>query len=135
MTADATLPLQAAIIAALKGDAAVAAIVSGRIYDRPPPEAVKPYVSFGVVQALPETADEYDGAEITVQLDVWSAKPTTVEAKRIGAAIRAALHGADLAITGHRLVSIEIEQARYITEPDGLTQHAVLIFTARTEPV
>jgi hypothetical protein len=82
---DASLPLQAAILAALKADAGVIALVNAKsIYDTPPAGALKPYLSFGPVQLIPEHSDEYVGGDTALQLDAWSAGPSSVEIKRIG---------------------------------------------------
>jgi hypothetical protein len=42
-----SLDLQKAVVARLKADAGVTALVGQRIYDRVPPDAVFPYVSLG----------------------------------------------------------------------------------------
>jgi hypothetical protein len=89
--ADPSLQLQKAIVARLKTDAAVTAIVNGRIYDAVPPGAVKPYVSFGPFQLLPEHGDCLDGGEAIVTLDGWAAGPDTVQIKQLGAALATAL--------------------------------------------
>lgn len=132
--ADATLPLQKAIVATLKGNAAVNAIISGRVHDSVPASSVKPYISIGPIDSLPDVADEYEGSEITVQLDGWSAGPNSLQAKQLGAAIRTALHNQALSVEGHRLITLYVDSTRYLVEPDGLTQHAVVTLTARTEP-
>lgn len=132
---DSTLAIQKAVIAALKADASVSAIVAARVYDAVPTDAAKPYLSFGPTQVLPDIADEYEGSEVTFQIDGWSAGPSSVEAKRIGKAVRAALSGAALVLDDdERLVNIEPIQTNYLPEPDGITQHAALTFRVRTEP-
>lgn len=133
---DASLPVQKAVLAALKADAGVAALVAGRVYDQVPVSAVKPYLSFGPFQVLPDQADCYDASDITVQLDGWSAGPGSVEVKKIGRAVRAALDQKALLLDEEeRLITINIEQTQYLVEPDGITQHAMLQFVARTEPI
>ena len=68
------------------------AIVSNRIYDRPSPQAVKPYISIG-----PEDWQNADGVGLlshagAVQIDVWSVVPGRTEAKQIANAVQDALH-------------------------------------------
>lgn len=134
--ADSALPLQKAIVAALKADPTLAAIINGRVYDSVPTSATKPYVSLGPWQVLPDQADCYDSSDVAVQIDGWSAGPGSVESKKIGRAVRTALDQKPLALDeNQRLVMMTIEQTQYLVEPDGLTQHAVVQFTARTEPV
>lgn len=133
---DATLPLQKAIVAALKGAAAVTALVpAARVYDAPPPNASKPYIAMGPVQVLPERASEYDGADHFIQIDAWDGGPNTLTVKRIGAAILATLDNASLSLEdNNRLITIDVEQVNYLPDPDGITKHAALTFRARTEP-
>jgi hypothetical protein len=132
---DSTLAVQKAVIDLLRADAAVSAIVAGRVYDAVPASAAKPYLSFGPVQVLPDIADEYEGSEVTFQIDGWSNGPKSVEVKQIGSAVRKALSGAEMALEGtEHLVNIEPIQTNYLPEPDGITQHAALTFRARTEP-
>lgn len=136
---DASLPLQKAVVAVLKSDAALQTLIgtgaSARVFDNVPTTAAKPYISLGPTQLNAEIAAEYEGSEERFQVDAWSAGPGKVEVKRIGRAIHTALNGVPLTLDeNQRLVLIEIEQTRYLTEPDGITQHAALIFVAHTEP-
>lgn len=133
--ADASLPLQKAIVKLLKADAAVSGIVGESIFDAVPANAKKPYVSLGPSQIAPDLADEYEGAAERLQIDCWSAGPGKVEVKKLAAAIHAALHDAPLALDGdQRLVYLRIEQTQYMLDPDSMSEHGVLIFTAATEP-
>jgi hypothetical protein len=132
MTADASLPLQKAIVTALKG----ASIAGGRVYDRVPDTPTFPYVSFGPFTALTEIADEYEGSETTIQLDVWSRANNSVEVKQVGRAVREALHEAELTLEeDQRLVELIVQDVRYTADPDGLTQHGIITLRALTEPV
>jgi len=132
---DALLPLQKAIVDVLKASTVLGPLIADRVFDRVAPTAQKPYVSFGPRQAFAEIADEYEGSDSRIQIDVWSNAVGAVEAIRIGRAIRTELQGAELSLTeNQRLVTIDLERSEYLTEPDGLTTHGVLIFRARTEP-
>jgi len=130
-----SLELQKALVARLRGDTGVAALVGTRIYDQPPPEPVYPYISLGPDQILPSRADCYDGKEVTLQVDAWSRGVGFPEVKRIAEAICVALDDASLTLVGHRLVDIYEEDVRTMRDPDGATSHAVLTFRALTEPV
>ena len=94
---DFSLELQQAIVAALKADAALVALVTG-IYYQPPHGAVKPYVSLGPEDWVSDDADCIQGYEGAVQIDVWSATVGKPEAKRIANAVQDVLHGAELAL-------------------------------------
>lgn len=131
---DPSLELQIALIARLRAFPALATLVGGRIYDAPPPSAAYPYVTLGEDQILPDAGTDYDGADVTLTLHVWSKATGFPETKRIAAAIRAAL-AAELPLTALRLVDLVYEGARYLREPDGLVSHGVVTFTALTEPV
>lgn len=133
--ADPSLELQKAIVARLKTDPGVDAIIAGRIFDAVPDGASKPYVSLGLFQLLPEHGDCLDGGEAFVTLDGWANGPDTVEVKRLGTALAKALDQAPLLLdTPQRLVEITIEQTQYLRDPDGITAHAVLVLHAFTEP-
>lgn len=131
---DPSLDLQKAIVAALRADAGVEALVVDRIYDRVPPTVQFPYVSIGAESALEDDpgGDEDCGVgyEVTIGLDVWSRAVGKPEMKRIAGAVRAALHLQDLELDNHRLVLLEHVATRYLTDPDGLTSHGALDFRA-----
>ncbi len=129
--ADASLPFQKAILSALK----TANIAGQRIYDAVPTSPTFPYVSFGPFDVLTEEADEYEGSDSTLQIDGWSRATGSVEAKQLGRAIRAALHGATLPLDeNQRLVALTVPSVRYTNDPDGLTSHVIVTVRARTEP-
>ena len=130
---DASLPVQKAIRTKLAADVTE---VAGRIYDAVPVSAVKPYLSFGPFDVLPEAADCSQGADITLQIDGWATGPDTVAAKRLGAAVAKALHFAELPLDeGQRLVILSIETVRHLRDPDGITAHTVVTVRAQTEPL
>lgn len=130
---DPSLIVQAAIVAALKADPALTILVAGRVYDQPPAAPAMPYVTLGEDHVMSEAGDGYDGADITLTLHVWSIAIGFPEAKRIAAALVAAL-SPDLVLGEGRLIDITYADTRYLREPDGVTSHAVLTFTALTEP-
>ena len=134
--ADSSLPLQKAVVAALKADAGVAALVNGRVYDSVPNNAVKPYVSMGPFQVLPEDADCSEGVAVIMQVDAWASGPDSVQVKRLGAAIAKVLHQAELALDeGQRLVLMAIETIQYLRDPDNITAHGVITVRSLTEPL
>jgi hypothetical protein len=130
-----SLELQKAIVARLRADAGVTALVGQRVYDQVPTSPQFPYVSLGPDQIALSRADCYDGSEINLQVDAWSRAVGFPEVKRIGDAVRAALQDAPLSLTGYRLLDITFVEARTFRDPDGLTSHAAMTFRALTEPV
>ena len=128
---DPALALQGAIIATLKAAAGVTTLVSTRVYDNPPsvsPGAVAtfPYVTIGEAQSIPQRADCIDGTEHFVAVHAWSRAVGFTEVKRIASAVRAALHEAEPAVTGYRLIDLAVQDTRFLRDPDGATSHAVI---------
>jgi len=131
---ETSLAIQASVIAALKGAAAVTATAGERIYDRVPPTAGFPRVVYGEDQVLQDDADAgaclIEGFEVFVTLHVWSQAVGQVEIKNLAGAVRAALHNATLTVAGYRLLAFEHRGTRYLRDPDGLTSHGVVEFRA-----
>lgn len=127
------------IVALLKADSAVSALVGAKIYDRPPhengePAVASPYVSLGPHDGLTEDSDDcMDLVELTFQVDAWSwgsgAAYSRAEVSNIAAAVRSCLHKQDIAITGAS-VEIQHQMTRVMRDPDGETNHAAITFTA-----
>lgn len=131
---DPSLAMQAALVTRLKSYAAVSALVGDRVYDSVPSNAVKPYLRLDPPQVLPDKAECVAGAEVFYTIHGWSVGPASVEIKRLGAAVLSAVDEHDLVVEGHRILFIEIEQLRYLDDPDGITKHFVAVFRALTEP-
>lgn len=134
--ADPSLELQKAIVAVLRADPDVDAIIAGRIYDGLPSQMpTKPYLSFGLFQLLPEHGACLDGGEAIVTIDGWAAGPDTVQIKQLGTAVAAALDLAPITLDApQRCVEMSVEQTQYMRDPDGITAHAVITVHAWTEP-
>lgn len=136
---DPSFNLQGAVIAALKADAGVSAIVGNRVYDlvgRNPdgsPNVPFPYIAFGDGQMLPELAECTDAATNYVTLHLWSRAVGFPEVKRLGAAVIKALHDTTLTLASGSLQSLLLNSSHYLRDPDGLTSHAVLTFEALTD--
>jgi len=132
---DPSLELQKAIVARLRADASLTALVAGRVYDAPPVNPTFPYVTLGEADVLVQRADSYDGSEVSMAVHGWSRAVGFPEVKRIAAAIRASLHEAPLVLAdGERLVDVEVTDNRALRDPDGLSSHAVVSVRAFTEP-
>ncbi len=141
MATEPTLALQEAILAALKANSAVAAICGDHIFDRipgdpnkPPPPDLFPYVRIGEDQDVPDLAECIDGSEIFATVDVFSRAYGKPECKRLAGAVKRCLHAADLTLDDNRLLLIEHNGTVFTTDPDGLTERAIITFRALTEP-
>lgn len=128
---DGSLPLQAALVAAVEASEALGLLIGDRIYDKVPtnsaglPGATFPYASLGPILALGGGGDCDIGSEYTAQIDFWSRGVGRVEAARMVAAAAQVLDAA-LAVDGHRMITHEVETATTQRGLDGLTTQGIL---------
>ncbi|MBZ9943440.1 DUF3168 domain-containing protein [Mesorhizobium sp. BR1-1-13] len=127
---DPVLDLQGAIIARLRADAGVTALVGQKVYDVPPASAVEPYISIGPTSYQEEYTDCVVGGEVFIQIDAWSTQPAQSEMRAIAHAIRAAMR-ADFTLMDTALVSLEHWRTDYLV--DGTSMHASIRFTGYVE--
>lgn len=113
MSYGSSAALQAAVFAALTGDAAVAALSGGAIHDALPPGPLPSlYVALGP-ERVREAADGTAGGAVHLfPVTVVSEGAGFAGAKALAAAISDALDGADLALSRGRLVSMTFQRAR-----------------------
>lgn len=133
MTTSPSLELQGGIVSRLKSVSEVTSIIGTRVYDPVPGTTVFPYVSFGPRDEVTDDADCITGFEITMQLDGWSRAGGFPEISRLADAVRDALHGYEFNITANALVLFEHRITRIFRDPDGITNHAAMTFTALVE--
>ena len=124
--------LQAALIARLRADDALDALVGGRVWDGEPAKRVFPYVTVSRVESRPVRADG-GGVEQVLTLTGHSRFEGLEETRAISAAIRAALHEADLTAEGVRVVNPRVTFADVFGSPEGRRSHAVVRVRAVTE--
>jgi hypothetical protein len=126
-----SLALQGAAVAALKANAAVAALIGAKVYDRVPEQLQAPYANVADFQTIQDDAACIDGTEIYFSVHCWSTAVGRVEAAKIAGAVQRCLHGAEPELAdGYALVLLEHRDTRYLDDPDGLTTHAVVTFRA-----
>ena len=131
-----SLELQRVIVATLKADPGVNALIAGRVYDRVPAPVTFPYVVVGDDQVSQAHAQCLEGStEVFSSLHAWSRAVGKVEAKNIAGAVVTALNGASLALTGFRCVLIEHDNTQHLGDPDGITSHSVIVFHAFIDEV
>ena len=130
------LALQKALIAHLKADAAVQALLGepARIWDSAPPDAAFPHLLIGRCESRPVAADG-GGVEQALTLTVVSRFRGTEEAKAVLAAVRLALNDVALEADGVRTVSLRVAFADVFPSADGARTFAVLRVRAVTEEV
>ena len=126
--------LQTALIARLRADDALDALTGGRIWDGEPAKRVFPYVTVSRVESRPVRADG-GGVEQVLTLTGHSRFEGLEETRAISAAIRAALHEADLTAEGVRVVNPRVTFADVFGSPEGRRSHAVVRVRAVTEEI
>lgn len=136
--AEPSLAIQAAVVATLLNDSGVTSLgtppIGTRIYDRVPPGALFPYITYGLDQVNEDDSGDCGNAwEVFVPLHIWSRAVGQPEMKNISGAIRTLLHNNLMPVTGFNLVIFEHRTTNYLGDPDGLTQHARLDFRALIE--
>lgn len=131
------LALQKAVVAVLRADADVSAEVGARVVDHARPDIGFPYIELSRFESDPADTDGTLGFDVTFAVNVHSRKdpPQTIEAKRTGEAVIAALHRQESALT---VVGFDVVTLQYITGvaeddgPDGDVLHR-LAFDARLD--
>ncbi|WP_073330059.1 DUF3168 domain-containing protein [Wenxinia saemankumensis] len=126
--------LQKALVAVLRADAAVAALVGVRIYDEPPQTPVRPFIRIGNIEGAPVRTDGIETAALITFSVEGHSRPLAgrVEAARVVAAAIAALdeREADLAVAGHRLVRLQFITTATIRDSDGQSYQSNAAFEA-----
>lgn len=140
---DPALPVQAALFAALKAHAGLAAAFGGppRIYDYVPVDGARqvtaafPFVHLGEDQVVSDADQCHDASTLYTTVHVWSRRPGKVEAKTIMAQVCLAAD-AILPVAGFQMIAHAVDDGpRYLTDGDGLSTHAVATFRYRLGPV
>jgi hypothetical protein len=124
---DGTAEATRALIAFLRGESSVTALVGARIYDRPREDVAFPYLRVTPIQALPKRAACIDGSEVFIQVDVFARDSAagvagTITAAKIMAVLSDVLDGGDLPVSnGFALMRSWVEGSRVQRDPDGHT--------------
>ncbi|TCT02821.1 uncharacterized protein DUF3168 [Tepidamorphus gemmatus] len=129
----AALALQAALFAALRGDALLAGLTGGRIHDAPPQNSGFPHLVLADLASVDASDSAHTGAEHVATFLVWSRAGGRRETLEILGAMTACLDGAALPLDGHHLVSLAVERTETRREPDGRTFRGLLRLRAVTE--
>lgn len=129
----APLALQAALFAALKEDAALAALTGGRIHDAAPQGTALPHVVLADLASVDASDSGADGAEHFATFLVWSRSGGRREALEILGAMTACLDGMAMPLAGHHLVALSVERTETRREADGRTWRGLMQLRAVTE--
>lgn len=131
--AEATYPLQVAVVAALKAYAPLAAIVGAKVFDRVPPNTLPPYTMLSGWQELEDGTDSSDASEIAFDVQCFSAGVGRPEAAKLAGAVKDALHRLTPAIASWGETEISYRGTTYFTESDNATTRAVVNFNTLTD--
>ena len=127
--------LQAAIYSALMANVELSAIVGDRIYDRVPMAGDQaPFVTIGAGTERPDLNDCKDLSNHTIVVNVWSEEQGGFkQSKEISYLVKSTLDADALSLVDHALIDINLQDAIYQRDPDGITSHAILRFEAMIE--
>jgi len=128
------LALQKALVAHLRADPGLSALLADRIWDAPPDDPGHPHLLLGRSESRPVSADG-GGVEHALTLTVVSRFRGAEEAKAIVAAVRAGLDDAALHADGIRARTARVTFADVYPAPDRGRVFAVVRVRAVTEEV
>lgn len=134
MPLDPGRALSAALLARLRADPGVSALVAARVYDQPPPETFHPCLHLGRVETRPAGGEAEEGVEMVATVTAVSRFAGKEEALEVNAAVRAALHDADFAVGDHRLVSLHVAFQDVFRAADWRQTYGVTRLRAVVEP-
>lgn len=127
---DSSAAVHDALIAFLRANASVTALVGQRTYDRPPQNVTFPYIALGKSRTdrFRVSGANGDGVTIYCEVHIWS-RPTAggkYECDAIKAAVANALDNAALVVAGHKLCGVWVEGAIVNRMGDGLTLNGIV---------
>ena len=127
----ASLAVQTALVAALRGDAQLTNMVSG-IFDSVPVEAALPYVTLGGDTVSDASSKTGSGREHRVTINVWDAASGAARVKAVLARVEAAVVAIAGVFDGHHIVSALFLRSFVTRNPDGAAQ-GVAEFSIRSQ--
>jgi hypothetical protein len=137
---DPTYELAAAVVARLKADAEVAAIVGTKVYDRAPTADAAPsppYVTLGPSDAASDDAECIEAYEITMQIDCfsWGAGEAYIseQVRKLAHDVRKALRGTEITLQSNALVLLAHRITRFFRKEDDTVNTAAVTITAIVE--
>ena len=130
----ASWALQQAIYATLIASGDMQEVVGERVFDAPPRGAAFPYVVIGDDTESDWSTATEPGSEHQIAIHVWSRAIGRREARLVAEAVKDALDGAELNVTGQALIDIRFLSVGFYREADGETTHGTLRFRAVLEP-
>jgi hypothetical protein len=128
------LALQKGILARLKADATLDALIDGRVWDAAPPDPTYPHVKLGRSQSRP-VAGGGGAMEHQLTLIVVSRFCGTEEARAVAAAVRLCLSEAVIEIDWVRSLKLDVPLSDVFAADDRRTTWAVIRVRAVTQDI
>lgn len=125
--------LQAGLVAALRADMALAALVGTAVFDAPPRGASPPYVAIQRHDVVPRDGDLAPGFEHRVALHVWAALPSRKAALEIAERVLAVALAAEAA-AGLLVTHRRHERTETAIDLETGSARAVVVVRFFTEP-
>lgn len=110
--------LQAAVVAALRGAAGIAGVVSG-VFDGPPARAAFPYVAVEGGASLDWSTKTARGREHRVALTVWEENGRAARLRGLLDAVAAAIEAMPAELPGGRIASLAFLRERIARDATG----------------
>lgn len=118
---------QKAVIAALRANATLMAIVDSVSDRRNPGAGTYPYVTVETMASEWGT-DTGDGFQVSTRVHSWSNSGSNKQTGDIQQAVYDTLHRAALTVTGFTVVLVQFSDSQILDDPDGVTIHGVTEF-------
>ena len=132
MAYDPTLPTLVALVAKLRADTAVAALVSDRVFDAMPPQSTAyPFISIGSWTMVDLGEKDVPGNDSTVVVHCW-ARTGTKGAAQLANVVYNSLHENDLTVSGFQVVLVRHVSTMHMPDTDGKTHHAAATYRIET---
>lgn len=127
--ADFLLPLIKGVVAAMKADSAVGAVIGDRVYTDVPQKETFPY-SVVFPTAADWSAKDFSGQEIDLQISTFSRDKTPKESLDACKACYDLFHRQESAITldSGTIANIQYTSSQSFKDPDGVTWQGVINF-------
>ena len=122
------------IVARLRADAGVNALVAGRVIDGPLPSGATPLpdkqfpcVTMGESSVIPDDEECVEGTREVVTVNCWTREGGKIwTVKQLSAAVRKALHDYDGTLATASLKSCRVILVRNVLDPDGITGRGIV---------
>lgn len=134
ISASADGPVQDAVLAVLKADAELMALVQG-VFDWVKEKQPYPYVVLGESIETPDNTHDSHGSNTVLTLHVWSQHRGYHQARTIASRLRSLLEHRTLTIAGHRHVATYFVSQQALTDPEppGDIRHVPISFRVLTQ--